>query len=85
MTIPKVFNTAKDKLFFFWSEEWRKVTIPTTQSVPAPTTAMLSGIVSGQVTGAPAGCVSYDAASGPKHDQPELLQQERAGLPDECF
>ncbi len=63
VTIPKVFNTAKDKLFFFWSEEWRKVTIPTTQSIPAPSAAMLAGIVSGQVTGAPAGCVSYDATS----------------------
>ena len=63
VSIPKVFNTAKDKLFFFWSEEWRKVTIPTTQSIPAPSAAMLSGIVAGQVTGAPAGCVSYNAAT----------------------
>ena len=22
---PKVYNTAKNKIFFFWSEEWRKV------------------------------------------------------------
>ena len=63
VTIPKVFNTAKDKLFFFWSEEWRKVTIPSTQSIPAPSAAMLAGIVSGKVTNAPAGCVSYNAAT----------------------
>lgn len=61
--IPKLYNTDKSKTFFFWSEEWRKVSSPTTNSVPAPTTAQLSGIVSGQVTGAPAGCVSYNAAT----------------------
>ena len=60
--IPKLYNTNKDKLFFFWSEEWRKVSSPMTNSVTAPTTAQLSGIVSGQVTGAPAGCVAYDQA-----------------------
>ena len=63
VSIPKVFNTSKDKLFFFWSEEWRKVTTPTTQSIPAPSAAMLSGIVTGPVTGAPAGCVTYDATT----------------------
>jgi hypothetical protein len=26
--IPRRFNTAKDKTFFFWSEEWRKEVVP---------------------------------------------------------
>ena len=75
VTIPKLFNTAKDKLFFFWSEEWRKVTIPTTQSVPAPSTAMLNGIVTGQVTGAPAGCVSFDATANQSTISPSCYSQ----------
>lgn len=61
--IPKVYNRSEDKTYFFWSEEWRKVSSPTTNSVPAPTTAQLNGIVSGQVVGAPAGCVTYDASA----------------------
>ena len=28
--IPKAYNVAKNKTFFFWSEEWRKVSSPTT-------------------------------------------------------
>lgn len=61
--IPKLYNTGKNKTYFFWSEEWRKVSSPTTSSITAPTTAQLNGIVSGPVTGAPAGCVSYDATT----------------------
>jgi len=26
--IPKVYNTSKDKTFFFWSEEWRREVVP---------------------------------------------------------
>ncbi|MGA2183202.1 MAG: carboxypeptidase regulatory-like domain-containing protein [Bryobacteraceae bacterium] len=26
--IPKLFNTARDKTFFFWSQEWRKEVVP---------------------------------------------------------
>jgi Carboxypeptidase regulatory-like domain/TonB-dependent Receptor Plug Domain len=58
--IPKVFNTSKDKLFFFWSEEWRKVSAPVTSSVTAPSAAQLNGTFSGQITDAPSGCVAYD-------------------------
>lgn len=75
VTIPKVFNTSKDKLFFFWSEEWRKVTKPTTQGIPAPSTAMLNGIVAGQVTGAPAGCVTFDATSNQSTINPSCYSQ----------
>ena len=61
--IPKVYNTGKNKTFFFWSEEWRKVSSPSTNSVTAATQAQLNGIVSGPVTNAPPGCATYDAAS----------------------
>jgi hypothetical protein len=61
--IPKVYNTAKDKMFFFWSEEWRKVSAPVTSSVTAPTTAELNGVFSGQITNAPNGCVAYNAST----------------------
>ncbi len=63
VSIPKLFNTSKDKAFFFWSEEWRRVTSPSTTSVSAPTTAQLNGVVAGPVTNAPAGCVTYDPAT----------------------
>jgi hypothetical protein len=61
--IPKVYNTDKRKTFFFWSEEWRKVSQPGGDSMPAPTADMLAGKVAGQFTDAPAGCTTYDAAS----------------------
>jgi Carboxypeptidase regulatory-like domain/TonB-dependent Receptor Plug Domain len=61
--IPKVYNTAKDKMFFFWSEEWRKVSAPTTSSVTAPTSAELNGTFAGQITNAPNGCVAYNAST----------------------
>jgi hypothetical protein len=37
--IPKVFNKDRNKIFFFWSEEWRKVSAPVTGSVTPPTSA----------------------------------------------
>jgi Carboxypeptidase regulatory-like domain len=57
--IPHIYNKDKKKTFFFWSEEWRKITSPTTQSVPAPTSAELAGtFFSPNQLSAPAGCVS---------------------------
>jgi hypothetical protein len=41
--IPKVYNTNKQKTFFFWSEEWRKVTQPGTSTVIAPSTSLVTG------------------------------------------
>lgn len=76
--IPKLYNTAKNKTFFFWSEEWRKVTSPTTQSVPAATQDQLNGIVTGQVTGAPAGCVTYNAAANQSTISPACYSKNSA-------
>ena len=61
--IPRLFNLNKEKLFFFWSEEWRKVSSPTTDSYTAATPAQLNGVVAGQVSNAPPGCVTYDAGT----------------------
>ena len=61
--IPKVYNADKNKTFFFWSEEWRKISSPGGDTMPAATQAMLSGVVSGKFTNAPAGCATYDAAT----------------------
>lgn len=41
--IPKVFHPAKDKTFFFWSEEWRKASTPATNDITVPTTGQLGG------------------------------------------
>lgn len=61
--IPKTYNTSKTKTFFFWSEEWHKVTMPGSDSMPAASTAQLKGVVAGHFTNGPASCLSYDAAS----------------------
>ncbi len=61
--IPKVYNTSKNKAFFFWSEEWRKVSDPTTVNFPAATPDMLNGLVSGKVANAPAGCTTYNPSA----------------------
>jgi hypothetical protein len=73
--IPKVYNTAKDKMFFFWSEEWRKVSAPTTSSVTAPTSAELNGTFAGQITDAPTGCVAYNASTSTSTLNPSCYSQ----------
>ena len=73
--IPKVYNTAKNKTFFFWSEEWRKVSSPVTASVTAPTQANLNGVFSGQVANAPAGCVAYNARTNTSTINPSCYSQ----------
>ncbi len=73
--IPKVYNQNKDKTFFFWSEEWRKVSSPTTNSVTAATPDQLNGIVAGPVTGAPAGCVTFDPNSNQSTINPSCYSQ----------
>jgi hypothetical protein len=58
--IPHVYNQSKTKTFFFWSEEWRKITEPAPlNNVAAPTAAELSGtFFSPTALNAPAGCIS---------------------------
>ncbi|WP_348262270.1 carboxypeptidase regulatory-like domain-containing protein [Telmatobacter sp. DSM 110680] len=61
--IPKTYNTDKKKTFFFYSEEWRKLSTPGGDSMPAASQAELSGVVAGDFTNAPAGCATYNAIS----------------------
>jgi hypothetical protein len=57
--IPHVYNTGKTKTFFFWSEEWRKITSPNGQNVAAPTAAQLGGsFYAASEPSAPAGCIT---------------------------
>jgi hypothetical protein len=57
--IPHVYNASKQKTFFFWSEEWRKVSTPTSNNVPAPTAAELGGaFYAASEPSAPAGCIT---------------------------
>jgi hypothetical protein len=64
---PKVYHPAKDRLFFFWSEEWRKVSAPVTSTFVVPTAAELGGTFPGNTTTdentSKAGCVTYNASS----------------------
>lgn len=67
--LPKVYHPSAGKLFFFWSEEWRKVISPETSSVTPPTAADLAGTFTGTPTaaGIPAGtspsCYTYNAST----------------------
>ncbi len=61
--VPKVYNQAKNKTFFFWSEEWRKESTPAETTVNTPAAAELGGTFSGAIPVAPAGCVTYNAGA----------------------
>ncbi|HVO80189.1 MAG TPA: TonB-dependent receptor [Terriglobales bacterium] len=59
--IPGVFNTKKDKTFFFWSQEWRRDRVPgQVFNTPVPSVAERSGDFSdlcpNQVTGSMEDC-----------------------------
>jgi len=56
--VPKVYHPAKDKTYFFWSEEWRKASLPETNEIPVPTAAQLNGVFTTPIPVAPAGCVT---------------------------
>ena len=64
--IPKLYN-RRDKFFFFWSEEWRKVTSPQTATFIVPSAAQLAGTFPGNLAptepGVPASCFNFDSAS----------------------
>ena len=56
--IPKLYHPDKNKTFFFWSEEWRKASLPATNTINVPTAAQLAGSFTTPITVAPAGCVT---------------------------
>ncbi len=41
--IPKVYNSDKQKTFFFWSQEWRRERVPNTFNTPVPYSAERTG------------------------------------------
>jgi len=63
LSIPKLYD-AKNKTFFFWSEEWRKVHSPNSTELSVPTTAEMAGTfttpipVAPDVPGTTTSCVS---------------------------
>ncbi len=67
---PKLYHPAKQRLFFFWSEEWRKVSAPATSTFTVPTTAELAGTFPGNTTPDENAsqtadhCVTYNASAG---------------------
>jgi hypothetical protein len=61
--IPRVYNTDKKKTFFFWSEDWHKITsAASSTTIPVPTTAEAQGTFAGDIT-AKYPQATYDAAS----------------------
>jgi len=49
--IPKVYNTDKKKTFFFWSEDWHKITsAASSTTIPVPTTSEVQGTFAGNIT-----------------------------------
>ena len=50
--IPKVYNESKNKTFFFWSEDWHKITsAASSQTITTPTTGEVQGTFAGNITG----------------------------------
>ena len=61
--IPRVYNEAKKKTFFFWSEDWHKITqAAASVTIPTPTSAEVGGTFAGNITAQYPQAV-YDAAS----------------------
>ncbi len=56
--IPGIYNTGKNKTFFFFSEEVRRVTTPVTQTATVPTAAERNGQFTNTV------CTAVNAAGG---------------------
>jgi hypothetical protein len=61
--IPNHYNTSKKKTFFFWSEDWHKITSAASSvSITTPTTSDVQGTFAGNIT-AQYPQATYDAAS----------------------
>jgi len=83
--IPKVYNRERNKGFFFWSEEWRKVSSPTTENFVAATSDMLSGLVSGKVSSASSTCANYDSATDKTQLSPSCFSANSKVYLDNIF
>jgi hypothetical protein len=75
--IPKFYHPQRYKTFFFWSEEWRKASTPSSIDLPVPTNAELGGVFSSPVTDATnPSCVT--ASSGTYAINPSCYSQNAA-------
>ncbi len=89
--IPKAYNTDRKKTFFFWSEEWRKIVTPGSDSLAVATPADLSGVVADTpvtvagvttyVPYAPSGPNGLSGACAPVHDPVAHTSQ----IPSACY
>ena len=70
------FTPQKDKTYFFWSEEWRKASTPSTNDINVPTPAELGGSFTVPIPIAPKGCVT--TASGISTINPSCYSQNAA-------
>ncbi|KAA6463414.1 TonB-dependent receptor [Acidobacteria bacterium AB60] len=73
--IPHAYNADRKKTFFFWSEEWRKISSPGGDSMPAASQAMLNGVVAGKFANAPAGCSTYDPVANTTQISPSCYSK----------
>ena len=61
--IPRVYNATKNKTFFFWSEDWHKITSAAqSTTITTPTTSEVAGTFTGNIT-AQYPQATYDAAT----------------------
>jgi hypothetical protein len=61
--IPKYYNENKNKTFFFWSEDWHKITSAASSvTIKTPTTAEVGGVFPGNITAAYGG--TYSSTTG---------------------
>jgi hypothetical protein len=75
--IPRVYHPIKNKTFFFWSEEWRKASLPATNTINVPSVAQLGGVFSTPVTDfSNSGCVT--ASGGTYTISPSCYSQNAA-------
>lgn len=64
--IPGHYNTNKSKTFFFWSEEWRRTSQPSTSILTLPPPAELNGTFTAtqlNPASAPFGCITNNVAA----------------------
>jgi len=73
---PHFYNESKKKTFFFWSEEWRKLTTPGSASFAAATATQIAGVIADSYNAdtktytpfAPQGPNGVSGSCAPTHD-----------------
>ncbi|HTV53712.1 MAG TPA: carboxypeptidase regulatory-like domain-containing protein, partial [Terriglobia bacterium] len=75
--IPGHYNTDKSKTFFFWSEEWRRTSQPSTAAFTnEPTASELNGTFTGtqlNPASAPAGCITNNPVADTSQISPSCF------------